>query len=87
MSTTFPLRLPPSLKADVERLAKQDGVSINQFLIMAAAQKVAALETERFFADKRERAQAVDARKTLVRLLDPKRPKQQPPQAGDEIPS
>lgn len=87
MSTTFPLRLPPSLKADVERLAKQDGVSINQFLIMAAAQKVAALETERFFADKRERAQAVDARKTLVRLLDPKRPKQQPPQAGDEMPS
>ena len=38
--TTFSLRLPVSLKAAVERLAAADGTSMNQFLVMAAAEKL-----------------------------------------------
>jgi uncharacterized protein (DUF1778 family) len=53
---TFPLRLPVSLKAALEKVAARDGTSLNQFLVIAAAEKIAAMETERFFAERRERA-------------------------------
>ena len=54
--TTFALRLPVSLKGAVEQISKRDGTSMNQFLVVAAAEKIAAMETERFFAERRERA-------------------------------
>ena len=54
--STFPLRLPGSLKTAVERVSKRDGASMNQFLVIAAAEKIAAMETERCFAERRERA-------------------------------
>jgi len=54
--STFPLRLPVSLKTAVEKVSKRDGASMNQFLVVAAAEKIAAMETERFFAERRERA-------------------------------
>ncbi len=53
---TFPLRLPVSLKTAVEQISERDGTSMNQFLVIAAAEKIAAMETERFFAERRERA-------------------------------
>ena len=46
--TTYPLRLPHSIKAAVVRLAKEDGTSINQFVVTAVAEKIAALETDSF---------------------------------------
>ena len=53
---TFPLRLPASLKAALEKIAARDGTSMNQFLVIAAAEKISAMETERFFAERRARA-------------------------------
>ena len=53
---TFPLRLPVSLKAALEEISERDGTSMNQFLVVAAAEKIAAMETERFFAKRRGRA-------------------------------
>jgi uncharacterized protein (DUF1778 family) len=53
---TFPLRLPISLKAALEKIAERDGTSMNQFLVIAAAEKISAMETERFFAERRARA-------------------------------
>jgi hypothetical protein len=52
----YPLRLPGSIKAEVERRAKEDGISINQFVAMAVAEKLAAMNTAAFFAERRERA-------------------------------
>jgi hypothetical protein len=47
---TYPLKLPISIKAAAARLAKQDGVSLNQWIASAVAEKVGAVETaERFF--------------------------------------
>ena len=46
---TYPRRLPRSLKADIERVSKRDGTSINQFVAMAAAEKMAALDAEDYF--------------------------------------
>jgi hypothetical protein len=74
---TFLLRLPVSLKSAVERLSDRDGTSINQFLVIAAAEKIAAMETEDFFATRRARAD----RQAFRRLLD--RKGGEPPQAED----
>ena len=53
---TYPLRLPLSIKAEVERRAKADGISINQFVASAVAEKLAAMNTAAFFAERREKA-------------------------------
>jgi hypothetical protein len=54
--TTYPLRLPRSVKAEVERWAKLDGISVNQFVATAVAEKLAAMNTAEFFAKRRGRA-------------------------------
>ena len=54
--STYPLRLPRSVKAEVERRAKQDGISVNQFVATAVAEKLAAMSTAEFFAERRGRA-------------------------------
>jgi len=43
MSRTFPLRLPESIRRAAEDLARKDGVSLNQFVATAVAEKVSAL--------------------------------------------
>jgi hypothetical protein len=55
-ATTYPLRLPRSIKAEVERLAKEEGISVNQFVATAVAEKLAAMKTAAFFAERRRRA-------------------------------
>ena len=52
---TYPLRLPRSLRAAIERVAKRDGTSLNQFVAMAAAEKLAALDTQDYFRSRVER--------------------------------
>jgi hypothetical protein len=53
---TFPLRLPVSLKTALEAISERDGTSMNQFLVVAAAEKIAAMQTEEFFLERRNRA-------------------------------
>ena len=45
----YSLRLQPSLNAVAERLASAEGTSLNQFINMAVAEKLSALETEACF--------------------------------------
>jgi len=42
---TYPRKLPASIKAAAARLARDDGVSLNQWITPAIAQKVGADET------------------------------------------
>ena len=44
------LNLPASLKTAAERFSKQDGVSLNQFIAVALAEKIGALGAAEFFA-------------------------------------
>jgi hypothetical protein len=74
---TFPLRLPVSLKAALESISDRDGTSINQFLVVAAAEKIAAMQTEEFFLDRRNRAD----REVFRRILN--REGGEPPRADD----
>ena len=76
---TYPLRLPRSLKETVERLSREVGTSINQFVATAVAEKVTALQTAKFFADRRARADF----KAFHRIM--KRRGGKPPQEGDEM--
>ena len=77
----YALRIPDSLAGYAKKLAREDNVSLNQFIIMALAEKVSALKTETFF---RERAERANPEKALS-ILDSAR--KLPPIPGDELPS
>jgi hypothetical protein len=73
----YALRLQPSLKAAAEKLAASEGTRLNQFINVAVAEKLSALETETFF---RTRAAAGD-RAAFFKYLD--EAGNEPPVAGD----
>jgi hypothetical protein len=50
---TYPLKLPNSVKKAAQRLAKEDGVSLNQWIAAAVAEKVGVVETAAAFFQKR----------------------------------
>jgi len=77
---TYLLRLPQSLKKTVEQISREDGTSINQFVVMAVAEKVSALRTAEYFADRKARADF----KAFNKIL--RRRRGRPPRAGDELP-
>jgi len=78
--STYPLRLPRSLKEAVERLSKQDGTSINQFVAVAVAEKVSAMQTAQFFEERKERADFPAFDKIMKRKGGVR------PREGDEMP-
>jgi hypothetical protein len=69
-TTTYPLRLPRSLKRAVERQSKEDRTSTNQFVATAVAEKLSALQTAEFFAERKSRADfrndGAEARRVLA---------------------
>lgn len=54
--STLSVRLPNSLHNQIRRLAKQEGISINQFISSAAAEKMAALMTLDYLEERAKRA-------------------------------
>ena len=78
---TYPLRLPRSLKEAVERMAREDRTSINQFVATAVAEKVSALQTAKYLADRQARADF----KAFDRIM--KRRGGKTPRKGDEMPA
>jgi hypothetical protein len=77
---TYPLKLPASIKSAAARLAKEDGVSLNQWIASAVAQKVGAVETAaEFFRQRAGDAKPEDLQ--LVLAMAPDRPAD----PGDEL--
>lgn len=66
----YALRIPDSLAGYAKELAREDNVSLNQFIVVALAEKVSALKTAAFF---QERAARADQEKTLSILDSVKR--------------
>ena len=66
-TATFPLRLPASLKNAVAEASREDGTSINQFVTVAVAEKLSAMKTTRFFAERRAGADVRAVRRILFR--------------------
>ena len=61
--STYPLRLPGSLKAAVAEVSRADGTSINRFVTTAVAEKLSALKIAEFFADRAAGADIKAARR------------------------
>jgi hypothetical protein len=62
--------LPESLHRKLAELAKREGVSINQLINSAAAEKVAALLTEEYLEERAKRASRKRFRKALSKVAD-----------------
>lgn len=65
--STYPLRLPTSLKVAVAEISQADGTSINQFMTTAVAEKVSAMRTAEFFTNHVASADIEAARRLLRR--------------------
>ena len=50
---TYPLKLPMSIQKAAQRLAKEDGVSLNQWIAVAVSEKVGVTETAADFFKRR----------------------------------
>lgn len=64
------LRIPNSLHEQIRQLAKRDGISINQFIASAAAEKMSALLTEEYIAARAKRASLKKFQKVLKKVPD-----------------
>jgi hypothetical protein len=53
--STLSLRLPDSLHRKAKELAEKEGVSINQFVTLAVAEKLSALMTEDYLLERAKR--------------------------------
>ena len=77
----YALRLQPSLKSAAEKMASAEGTSLNQFINVAVAEKLSAMDTGKFF---RERAAGAD-RDAFLRFLDGA--SRSSPVEGDTLPT
>jgi hypothetical protein len=78
--SAYPLKLPTSVKTAAAQLAKADGVSLNQFIAAAVAEKIGSMRSaETFLVERASRAKPRD----LLRYLR-KAPKTAPA-SGDEL--
>jgi hypothetical protein len=75
------LRLQPSLLAEARKVADAEGVALNQLINVALAEKLSALRTESYFAERAARANIPEA----LRILD-RAGVGQLPAKGDELP-
>ena len=73
------LRLPHSIHRHIREIAKNEGVSINQFISSAVSEKISALLTEEYLASRAKRADTQTFKEILNRV--PARN----PLPGDEI--
>ncbi|HRQ40520.1 MAG TPA: toxin-antitoxin system HicB family antitoxin [Chloroflexota bacterium] len=58
--TALTIRLPESLHKEIKELARAEGVSINQFLTLAAAEKISALRTIDYLREEASKGSRVD---------------------------
>ena len=68
--STLSLRIPNSLHEQIRQLAKREGISINQFVASAAAEKMVALLTEEFIEARSKRASLKKFEKVLKKIPD-----------------
>ena len=77
--STLSLRLPGSIHRHIREIARNEGVSINQFVSSAVSEKISAIMTEDYLKNRAKRAKKSDLKKILDTV--PKRK----PILGDEL--
>ena len=78
--STLSIQLPDSILHHAERLAHEEGVSVNQLVSSALAEKLSALDAERYLRERAARGKLVDFDLIMSKVRDV------PPQPGDELP-
>ncbi len=78
--STISLRLPESLHKAVRELARREHVSINQFITLALAEKIAALTTADYLAERARRGDRARFESALAKVADA------PPEDYDRLP-
>ena len=78
--STLSLRLPESLHKRVRELASREGISIDQFIATAVAEKMSALMTEDYLAARAARGNRAGYDAALAQVPDT------PPEEGDRPP-
>lgn len=76
----YALRVPESLFSYARLVAEEEHVSMNQFFVMAIAEKVSAMKTETYFRERQARGDLTGFDTWLA--ASP----QAAPMAGDELP-
>jgi hypothetical protein len=79
-TSNFALRLQPSLMEEARRVAEAEGVALNQLINVAVAEKLSAMRTASYFAERASRADIPRA----VELLN-RAGAGNPPIPGDEL--
>ena len=74
-------KLPPSIKAEAQRLAKADGISLDQWISIAVAQKISAVGTAEDFFKRRAKGARPGSMLNFLRGAP-----NVPPIPGDELP-
>ncbi len=68
--STLSLRLPDYLHENVRNLAKQENISINQFITLAVAEKMSALMTEDYLEMRAKRGSRAKYDAVLAKVPD-----------------
>jgi hypothetical protein len=76
----YALRVAESLFAYARQVAEEEHVSMNQFFVLAIAEKESALKTEAYFRERLARGDLVDFETWLAASPEAA------PQTGDELP-
>ena len=78
--STLSLRLPESIHRKLSEVAEREGVSMNQLISSAVAEKLAALMTEEYLHQRAQRASKAKFDAMLAKIPAT------PPIEGDELP-
>lgn len=80
--SNFALRLQPALMEEARKIARAEGVAVNQLINVAVAEKVSALRTADYFLERAQRGNVRHARRILKGAGVGN-----PPLPGDELPA
>lgn len=68
--STLSVRLPNSIHQHTKKLAREEGISINQFVASAVAEKLSALDAERYLGERAARGRKVNIGRILAKVPD-----------------
>ena len=75
------IQLPDSLYKSLQKLAEQDGVSLDQFIALAVAEKISALTTEGYLQERASQGNRSKYEAVLAKVADIE------PELEDHLPS
>ncbi|MBI1762236.1 MAG: toxin-antitoxin system HicB family antitoxin [Acidobacteria bacterium] len=67
---TLSVQFPKSLHKNLHELAQREGISVDQFVATAVAEKIAALTTESYLAERASRATRAQYEAVLAEVPD-----------------